>query len=367
MKKINALSFAVLAVFLHTSLALAALYDWGTTGVADTSMVREIVQLTNNSFDNRVGSPSYFFTCPWSPDGSWVVYQVSDPVTGADICKIHADSGNSSCLTSGFFSPSDYVNNPSFGADNRIYFAKNSLSGNEIWRMNSDGSNKENLTLKHGGLDGKYVKVSPNGEWIAFIHGDGIWVSKSDGTALSSSAVSGSVQIYQPQFSWSPDSQWIAYQGAEGGQRWIYKVRKDGTENQVLTKPDMAVDPQLHFHPSWSPDGRKIAYLWSSDGVFDHTDSIMVVNESGELVQAHLDSVNRPLAELVPSINAPLSWSPDSRYLAYQVSGSSDKALHIINVETPTDKIQLTTGYADNTPIWSPAGDRILFSDAGLS
>ncbi len=366
MKKKACFLFPVLILFLYPPSIFAAIYNWGTTGVADTTKVIEILQLTNNSVDNTLGAPSYFLTSPWSRDGGWIVHRTVDAVTGTAICKIHAASGSSSCLTDNFLTPSESVQDPSFGTDNRIYFGKSTSIDNEIWRMNSDGTNKENLTLKHGGSDEEYVKVSPDAQWIAFFHNNGIWVEKSDGTSLSPSPVSGGIQVDNPQYSWSPDSQWLAYQGVEGGQKWIYKVRRDGTENQSLTKPNQMINPQAHSWPSWSPDGEKIAYLWSGDGLLEHVDTINIITEDGQVIQTNLDSAVRPLTDYTIGLYGPFSWSPDSQWLTYVKQSSVDKAIFIINVDVPTQKAQLTSGYADNTPIWSPAGNRILFADAGL-
>ena len=57
---------------------------------------------------------------------------------------------------------------------------------------------------------------------------------------------------------WSPDGDWIAYRG-EGG---IFRVRPDGSENELLveyTSPTRSSDDWLPL-PSWSPDGRWLVY-----------------------------------------------------------------------------------------------------------
>jgi len=365
MRKNTYFLFFVLFLFLSPPSLFAATHDWGTTGVADTSKVEGILQLTDNTADITLGMNSIFLTSPWNRDGSWIVYKFFDSSTGSGIYKIHAASGYSKCLTDNFLNPSESVQDPSFGTDNRIYFGKNTSTDHEIWRMNSDGTNKENLTLKHGGSDEQYVKVSPDAQWIAFFHNNGIWVAKSDGSSISPTPVSGATLVNSPQYSWSPDSQWLAYQGLEGGQKWIYKVRVDGTDNQSLTKLDEMINPQSHLWPSWSPDGEKIAYLWSGDGLVEHVDSINIITEEGQPIQTNLDSAVRLLTDYTIGISGPFSWSPDSQWITYIKQGGGDKAIFMTNVEDPGQKAQLTADYADYTPIWSPAGNQILFADAG--
>ena len=362
MRKISHALFP-LFLCLYASSAFAALFSWDTTGVSDTSKVTGIIQLTNNSVDNTLGGGASFNVSPWSKNGKWIVYRDSSSI-GGNICKINAASGISNCMTNGFLNASEYVFNPSFGTDYKIYFEKRVASDYEIWRMNSDGTNKENLTAAHSGTSERYVKVSPDAQWIAFFSNNALWVAQSDGTMAHN--VSGLFLVDSPQHSWSPDSQWLVYQGVEGGQRWIYKVRMDGTENQSLTKPNAMINPQIHLWPSWSPDGEKIAYLWSGDSLFEHADYIKIITKDGQLLQTMLDSAARPLADTTIGIYGPFSWSPDSQWITYIKKGGGDNAIFITNVENPVEKAQLTNNYDDNKPIWSPAGDRTLFVDAGI-
>ncbi len=363
MKKTAFILFPLLILFLYSPSLFAAIHNWGTTGVADTSKVSQILQLTNNNVDNELNGGSSFMISPWSTDGKWIVYRDTS-VTGGNICVVNSATGTSTCLTNDFLNASEYISNPGFGTDNKVYFEKRTAASvYQIWRMNSDGTQKENLTSVHGGVtDERYVKVSPDGQWIAYFNNNLLWVAQSNGSGAH--VVSVSIQVDYPHYSWSPDSQWLAYQGSEGGQKWIYKARVDGTENIPLTKLSMIIDPQTHSWPSWSPDGDKIAYLWSGDGLLEHKDAIKIITTDGLLLQT-LDSVIRPLADYTLGLYGPFSWSPDSQWITYIKQGGGDKAIFIVNVEDPGQKTQLTTGYTDNTPIWSPAGGHILFADAG--
>ncbi len=62
-----------------------------------------------------------------------------------------------------------------------------------------------------------------------------------------------------------------------------------------------------------------------------------------------------------------LAWSPDSKWIAYRkynYDGVSTyyNAIFIVNIATKAT-YQLTTGYDDYNPFWSPAGSQILFHD----
>lgn len=350
-----------LILLLHPSSVFAAAYpwSWGTTGVADTSRVGGILQLTDETVDNQLSMGSFFITSPWSKDGRWIVYE---DATGENICTIDTSNAVSICLTDAFLSALEGVQDPSFGTDNKIYFEKTLSPGHEIWRMNSDGTGKENLTARHSGADEQYVKVSPDAQRIAFFRNNALWVANSDGT--SEHKISGTIQVDNPQHSWSPNSQWIVYQGVDGSNKWIYKAKVDGTINQNLTKPASFSGQQVHLWPVWSPNGEKIAYLWSSWDGANWYYNIRTVTENGLSIQANLDSAASSSTDWL-HIDGPLSWSPDAQWLSYVKQGGGDKAIFITNVEALGQKAQLTTNYDDMTPIWSPAGNRILFMDAG--
>jgi Tol biopolymer transport system component len=61
-----------------------------------------------------------------------------------------------------------------------------------------------------------------------------------------------------------------------------------------------------------------------------------------------------------------ISWSPDANWLAYikrWYDGNYTYTLNMVNVNSLT-KHQLTAGYSDYAPFWSPTGSQILFSDS---
>lgn len=92
---------------------------------------------------------------------------------------------------------------------------------------------------------------SPDGEWIAFVHGDLIPAKR--GLYLISPAGDIVKQLGQGDFqdpAWSPDGQWIAF--SRNAQIWKMKINGDSLEQLTFEG--------RNFFPAWSNDGKLIAH-----------------------------------------------------------------------------------------------------------
>lgn len=99
----------------------------------------------------------------WSPDGRWLVFtgQRND---NFDIYKIPAGSGDEVRLTT--YEGLD--DGPEFSPDGRTIYFNSTRSGNmQIWRMDPDGSGQSQLTRDE--YNNWFPHVSPDGKWIAYI------------------------------------------------------------------------------------------------------------------------------------------------------------------------------------------------------
>lgn len=161
---------------------------------------------------------------------------------------------------------------------------------------------------------------------------------------------------------WSPDGTRIAIMSKANKKYQIYIVNYDGTNLRPLGSN---FDDSIQS-PIWSPDGQKIAFfVGQSDSSFPTLNTgtdIYVINADGTGLTRLTDDLDiDPMG---------ITWSPDSRRIAY-VSSKSETGrtsyLSVINIDG-TDKVNLTEdkgGISPFSPMWSPNAEKIIFSSIG--
>src|SRR5215210_641094 len=188
----------------------------------------------------------------------------------------------------------------------------------DIWTMDIDGSNRQQLTAT-GEVNGSTVVEaqpawSPNHKWIAFY--------RSHYVTTSGSA--------EPE-----------------GQSGIYVMNADGSCQTKLVGGDAS-------DPTWSPDGTKIAFSKPRPG---YLSSIYVMNADGSG-----DPKRATTKYLARDANP--AWSPDGKKIAFE------RTNHIYVTRAccelgPTQ--QLTSGHGkDSYPSWSPDGTDLAFTHSDL-
>jgi TolB protein len=214
----------------------------------------------------------------------------------------------------------------------------------EIYVINTDGTGLRRLT-RNAVSDGGPV-WSPDGRRIAFTRDRdpqtvNIYVMNADGTGQRRLTPNIRRRPWI-ELAWSPDWKKIAFI-ASGGRRGaadIFVINADGSDLRNVTN---TVTTSFDF--AWSPDGRRIAYLEGNPGGAP----LSVVNADGT-------GKRRLTGPLMVDLGSP-SWSQDGRTIAF-TGGSVIYSVHADG----SGLRKLTAGPGFNfAPRWSPDGRRILF------
>lgn len=160
--------------------------------------------------------------------------------------------------------------------------------------------------------------------------------------------------------SWSPDGKQIAFESYRGGDLDIWLMNADGTGLTNLTPNEPAYD----YGPAWSPRSDWIAFTsWASG----HK-QIMVASPDGKQTK---DISQNQFEEEQPA------WSPDGTRIAFvsnregcehvsqaiELNGCQRQEVYIADFDgrSLSNVRQVTSGGHDTTPAWSPDGQYLVF------
>ncbi len=148
---------------------------------------------------------------------------------------------------------------------------------------------------------------------------------------------------------WSPDGRKIAFTSRRDGGQEIYVVNADGSGLRRLVR-----SPNREFGPAWSPDGRKIAFRRGKRASVE----LFVMNADGS-GQRRLTDTKAAWSPDVAVRAVP--WSPDGRMLAFSSKRDGNWDLHLINADGSGQRNLTRNPASDFFRTWLPDG-RIVFS-----
>ena len=141
--------------------------------------------------------------------------------------------------------------------------------------------------------------------------------------------------------SWSPDGKKLAYVSFESDQPRIFIQEIATGDREGITS-----FPGINGAPAFSPDGRHLAMTLSKDG----NPEIYVMN----LGTRHLRRITQS-----PSIDTEPSWSPDGRFLAFTSDRGGRPQIYRIAAEGGRPQRLTFEGSYNARPVYSPDGAKL--------
>jgi len=259
-----------------------------------------------------ISSSAQPFEAPnWTPDGKALIYNVSGRSDGwGRLCRFHLATRQPTVINTDFAIENNNDHVLSF--DGKMLGISDQTSGQSaVYTVPVDGGTPQRITPEtpsylHG--------WSPDGQWLVYTGGRNnnydIYKIRSDGSGeeirLTDSAGLDDGSEY------SPDGQFIYFNSSRTGTMQLWRMQSDGTNQEQVTH-----DEFNNWFPHVSPDGKWIAFLsYSAD---------VAATDHPYYRQVYLRLM--PIAGGAPKViayvyggqgtmNVP-SWSPDSRRIAF--------------------------------------------------
>lgn len=118
----------------------------------------------------------------------------------------------------------------------------------------------------------------------------------------------------------------------------------DGHNEQIILS-----SPQPLMSPSWSPDGRRLAYVSFEDG-------------RSHIYMQDMGTGQRERLAAFSGINSAPAWSPDGRYLAMTLSHEGQPDIYVMELSS-RQFVRITNSPGiDTEPAWAPDGRSLVFT-----
>jgi len=223
----------------------------------------------------------------------------------------------------------------------------------QIYR-DAQGPSVQQLSSSSGA---HHMSVSPNGREIALVYRGEVFV-----TSVESGVTKQVTQTPEQErtVDFSPDGRSLVYSGERNGSWNIYKstIVRDEEKyffNATLLKEEPVVVTEAEtFQPSFSPDGKEVAFL-------EERTTLRVVNlESSEIRTILPGHHNSSYADG----DQYYQWSPDGKWFLvnFSLPGYWSSEVGLISSDGKSDVINLTqSGYEDIAPKWMMDGKMLLY------
>jgi Tol biopolymer transport system component len=245
-------------------------------------------------------------------------------------------------------------------ANEAIYFRVAGPDGNaQVDAIHPDGADLHVAFPEGSPLTNGHLAWAADGSRVAFdaYYGDRVGISTADPSGASVTPLTSAVNDTWP--SWSPDGKKIAFASTRYDpsieacptgvdlrcQTDIYVMNSDGSDVTRLTS-----DPAPEWNPVWSPDGAQIAFVRGESET-----EVFVMQADGSDV--------RQVTTTEGGSGFTPSWSPDGTQIVFGSIQYEDWGIFVVSSDGTNERPLLfdNSTYAVE-PVWSPNGSLIAFT-----